>query len=550
MLVNPPVVYTGAHLEPTGALVGPVIIRVDAGSPAAHAGLRTGDRVACLSRRDVVLLLSYEDTPSPYVAGMTIPLCALRTGVWQTFTVTPAELPPAGYIYGSPMIAVLRLAAYGVFLLVGILLLLARPSTLTWIFYAYCVGSAPWFSADVNDTVFSPLVYAITILPLTTFTWCAPGLMLLFALAVPDDRVTAGWRLLAFRLAWIGTLGVVAVTVFLAARPDFSAPSLQGIVADIATVAIVLALIVRLGLVKGEERARLAWASLAIFLGIIINDVRNQFASGPYASVGTAAGIATIVTPLTLMYAILRQHVIDVRFVISRTLVYAVITTIVVGVIGLVDWATSVYLTQARVALAIDALVTIALGIALHRSYQWVESIVEFLLFRNKHEAQAYLHRLGRSLLRALREDTIDRALVRDPYEMLGLTMAGLYRAEGAGYKLAISEGLNDASPPAFDADDDLVRFLRSERKPFFLADLRPHALTHMRYSGPIPAVAMPIFEGDDFTSFVVYGLHRDGTKLDPDEVDALEKLCDVAAQAYTRVENLRFRTLLHPEPA
>jgi hypothetical protein len=550
MMENPPVVYTGAHLEQTGALVGPVVIRVDTGSPAARAGLRTGDRVACLSLRDVVLLLSYEDTPSPYSTGMSIPLCALRNRVWQAFRVTPAEAPPVGYIYGSPLVAVLRLAAYGVFLLVGILLVLARPSPLTWIFYAYCIGSAPWFAANVNDTVLSPLAYVITMLLMTPLTWCAPGLMLLFAIAVPDDRVTGGWRLLLFRLAWVATLGVAATTVFLTARPDFAAPSMQVIIADVATVAIVLALIVRLALVKGEERARLAWASLAIFLGIVINDVRIQFASGPLASVGTAAGIATIVTPLTLMYAILRQHVIDVRFVISRTLVYAVITTVVVGIIGLVDWATSVYLTQARVALAIDALVTIALGIALHRSYRWVEDVVDFLLFRKKHEAQAYLHRLGRSLLRALREDTVDRALVCDPYEMLGLTMAGLFRAEGGGYRLAASEGWNNASPTAFDADHDLVRFLRTERRPFFLTDLRPHASTHLSESGPIPTVAIPIFEGDDFSAFGVYGLHRDGTKLDPDEIDALEKLCDVAAQAYTRVENLRFRTLLHPDPA
>jgi hypothetical protein len=94
------------------------------------------------------------------------------------------------------------------------------------------------------------------------------------------------------------------------------------------------------------------------------------------------------------------------------------------------------------------------------------------------------------------------------------------------------------------------VRFLRTERRPFFLTDLRPHASTHLSESGPLPTVAIPIFKGDDFSAFAVHGLHRDGTKLDPDEVDALENLRDAAAQAYTRVENLRYRPLLHPEPA
>lgn len=549
MLENPPVVYTGAHREQSGALVGPTIIRVDAGSPAARAGLRTGDEVACLSQRDVALLLSYKDTPSPYSPGMSLPLCALRNGAWQAFRVTPTALPPAGYIYGSLWVAILRLVAYGTFLLVGILLVLARPSPLTWIFFAYCIGSVPGFAANINDTGFSSLAYAIAVLLLNMVTWCSPGLMLLFALLVPDDRVTDGWRLVLFRLAWIATLGVAALSLFLAVRPDLVvSPSMQGGIAEVATVAIVLALILRLTLVKGEERARLAWASLAIFLGIVINDLR--IATGSLSSLSNAAGIATVVTPLTLMYAILKQHVIDVRFIISRTVVYAAITTLVFGIIGIVDWATSAFLTQARVAMAIDALVTIALGIALHRTYRWLEGVVDFLLFRKKHEAQAYLHRLGRTLLRAIRVETIDHALVRDPYETLGLTMAALFRAGGNAFTLASSVGWNGANPAAFDADHDLVRFLRTERRPFFLTDLRRYASSQLPGSGT-PTVAIPIFEGDDFSAFALYGLHRDGTKLDPDEIEALEKLCDVAAQAYTRVENLRYRAQLqHPEPA
>lgn len=63
--------------------------------------------------------------------------------------------------------------------------------------------------------------------------------------------------------------------------------------------------------------------------------------------------------------------------------------------------------------------------------------------------------------------------------------------------------------------------------------------------------IAVPIFEGDDLVAFAIYGLHRDGTKLDPDECDTLEALCDTAAQAYIQVENLRLRALVErPLPA
>ena len=58
----------------------------------------------------------------------------------------------------------------------------------------------------------------------------------------------------------------------------------------------------------------------------------------------------------------------------------------------------------------------------------------------------------------------------------------------------------------------------------------------------PAPAVAVPVFDGDDLSAFALYGLHRNGTKLDPDEIDTLEQLCSTAAQAYMRIENLKYR--------
>lgn len=64
------------------------------------------------------------------------------------------------------------------------------------------------------------------------------------------------------------------------------------------------------------------------------------------------------------------------------------------------------------------------------------------------------------------------------------------------------------------------------------------------------PAVAIPIFQGATLTAFALYGLHRDGTKLDPDELETLERLCDSGAQAYTLIENSRYRAQLDAAPA
>ncbi|HKU67607.1 MAG TPA: hypothetical protein VJP85_07525 [Candidatus Baltobacteraceae bacterium] len=63
-------------------------------------------------------------------------------------------------------------------------------------------------------------------------------------------------------------------------------------------------------------------------------------------------------------------------------------------------------------------------------------------------------------------------------------------------------------------------------------------------------SIAIPIHQGPEMSAFAVYGIHRDGTMLDPDEVDALERLCDAAAQAYTYIEVTRYRAERGRAPA
>ena len=97
------------------------------------------------------------------------------------------------------------------------------------------------------------------------------------------------------------------------------------------------------------------------------------------------------------------------------------------------------------------------------------------------------------------------------------------------------------------DREHDLVRFLATERGRVQLGDFRQSVRSELVESGTAPAIAIPIFEGDDLRGFVLYGLHRDGTNLDPDEQEVLETLCQTAAQAYVRVENVELRALLRP---
>lgn len=536
--------YTGVHYPGTGRgstrVAGNIVVTVDARSPAYRAGLRTGDVIACLSVADAEVLSPQYAHLVAY-AGQPVRLCAEHNGAWRSLSFVPQRMERAHRIaslYGSPAMAALRLFVYVVFLFVGCALVMVRPSPMTWLLWVFCALNAPSAAANAVLVVAPSASYALLRVVLSIESDASSAVLALFALVVPQNTAPPGWRRVAFRIIAACALAIVGYAVCEALLTSVELGSI-GEWLDEAFAAVTVAIVAaRLATMEREERARFGWAAFAIVYGVVVNDVRNVV---PSSEISTAAGLLTVVMPLALMYAILRRHVIDVRFVISRGVVYAAVTTLVVGLIGVVDWATSTYLHEARAALALDAAVTIALGFLLHRTYGWVESAVDFLLFRHKHEAGAYLQRLARTLPFAEHAEAVDRALVHDPYEKLDLAAAALFRPQGSRYVASLADGWPTHAVPAFERDDDIVRFLLAERTHLFVGDLRAYVAQPFRELGGVPALAVPIFARSRLIAFALYGMHRDGTQLDPDEIALLERLCEAAAQAYVSIELTRY---------
>jgi hypothetical protein len=532
MFEKPPWPYTGVHAAFVPPFERTVTVRVDRDSPGYRAGLRTGDVVGCLSLATYETLFPFYSTVIAYSAR-PVRVCVRRDGgVWRSVTFAPQRMPPSAMFYHSALLGALRLIVYAVFLFVGCALVLVRPGLMTWCLFGYCLASAPTAASMGMWLTLPPALYAAITLPTSGWVGLGAPILALFALTVPSDSPPSGWRRTLFVVVAVAfALGALEMAVFPAAVLDIgSVPRVLDEAFTFLTVAIVVA---RLVTMQREERARFGWAAFAIIFGVLVNDVRNVVSSG---TISMLAGYATVVMPLALMYAILRRHVIDVRFVLSRTLVFGVITTIVVGFIGVVDWATNLYLHQARAAMAIDALVTIGLGFVLHRTYRWVEFAVDSLIFREKHLGEEYLHRLARTLPFAESEETIDRAIVCAPYEKLALTGAALFRVDRAGFAAVCAEGWPTSALAPLPHDHALPRFFMAERAPMRVDDLHSEMRAALPESAG-PALAVPIFQRNELTGFALYGLHRDGTKLDPDEERTLERLCESAAQAYTGVE-------------
>ena len=531
-----PTAYTGVHAKNT------TVTMVELDSPAWRAGLRPGDSIGCIDTRDYVLISrpfhgelgAYEPDP--------IRLCITSAVPVRHIEFLAATGPQSTPFYGNTTLQVLRVFAYVVFLFVGCALVILRPSVMTWLLFGYCLSVAPVGAAYVVLTAWPAQTYTAIMAVLSPTSALSAAFLFLFTLLVPEERVPRDWRGWLFWAAAIGTVTVILVDmVYRLSVRGFLTPlnSTHWYLSNVMTVGVFVVILARLLKMDSAARARFLWVAVAIVIGIITNELRQGSTSSSPGIFGTL----TIIMPLTLMYAIVRRHVIDIRFVISKALVYGVLMTAIFGVIAAADWAATRFLAELRVALAVDALIAIGLGIMMHRLTPILEGWVDSVIYRKKHSAEIYLRRLARTLPRAEREETIDRALVVDPYDELDLTMAALFRRHGNAFTIALSAGLEGAAL-ALDRDDDIVRFLVTERSCVHINGLNDRIAATFAGLGS-PTIAIPIFNGDELFGFVLYGVHRDGTRLDPEEAALLETLAESAGQAYVRVENSLLRTLL-----
>ena len=550
--MSAPSVYTGVRLAKSNALIQPTRILVDRGSPASAAGLRSGEVLGCLSFRDYMQLFSGSfGVQTAYRPGTPIEACVRHGATTHLVHLAPRAGPVFTMHYGGTVLTLLRVLVLVVFLLCGLALVIAKPNLTTWVFYVFCLSSAPSSGAASMWTIFAGWQYLLaTGLPLLA-TATAASWLLLFAVVVPEARIPKGWRRAAFFCALFlvfADIGFIAWAFAAGSLGLHASLPLGSDVDNVLTALTVIVVIARLATMERAERARFGWAAFAIIFGVVVNDLRSSSPNPLLQSIAIAASYLIVIMPLCLMYAILKRHVIDVRFAISCGVVYACVTTLVVGVIGLVDWLTSAYLSQVRAAMAIDAAVAVGLAFALHRAYRSIETAVDLVLFRRKHDAETHLNRLAKTLLRAKQAQTVDRAIVHAPYEQFDLTMAALFRASGSAFMPAVVQGWN-ACAASFDEEHDLVRFLVTERTKLHLHEVGRHVAAQFEEHGGPSALAIPLFQGDDLAAFAVYGVHKDGTKLDPDEVATLERLCEVAAQAYVAIELALLRRASPPIP-
>jgi hypothetical protein len=417
---------------------------------------------------------------------------------------------------------------------------------MTWSFYLYCVlrryGDLLFFWPGPS------LFYWGNFFVLAGLGGSTCALVAIFALRFPSDRVE-GWRVRANRIAIALAIALPVAWVYAFARVAFfSVPSerlITLLVQVTSAVYLFAAAVFVITLLRshGDRRQRLRW--ILVFPAVLImHVVAIEFAGflpDWFADVLFALGV---LVPLTVAYAIVRQRVFDIEFAISRALVYAAITTIVAGTFLLLDWFMSKQFAETRFTLTAEIILALAIGSWLNMLHRNVDRFVDSTFFRQRHLAEERLTKAAAAVLRAETHEVVDRFLVHEPLRVLNLTSAAIFRRESASghFVREMAVGWERVDTRELTPDDPFVLHLLAEAAAVRLADVVWPTEQPTRPVGD-SVLALPVLLRDELVAIALYGPHRNGADIDPDEVRSVALLAERAGAAYDHIEARALRS-------
>ena len=523
-----------------GTNVDGVVTGVDPGSPADLAGMRVGDRVdqSAMSVQDRWDLVQIPAVESP---GMSRTLWLYHQDVRRRVTlVSIAEQMGAA----NQFVVALNALGAMLFVILGAAILMLRPAAATWGFFFFCLGYAPTTEIEVNQVVQVPWVLVVDgIVNLLNSAGLAG--LIVFSLQFLQASVS-GWRRWALLATPLLVLCLAAshsaelVFTYVLARPAEWLAHTDVWLTAIGGAIVIIALIDTYVHRHGADRQRMRWVifgfAVALVSQLVITIIQTE-ATNTSLTLTAIIELLACAAPIAVAYAVIKHHVIDINFVMSRTLVYGALTTLFVGVFAFIDWFVGRVLDQTRWALVAEIAVAIAVGFWLNGLHARVDQFVDSVLFRRRHAAERRLARLTRGLPHSTSTGMIDTSLISEPYDALELTSAALFRRDASGrYERVSSHGWPASCAGELGTDDPLILHLQAERGAIRLSEIH-WARDDAPGGAARPALALPIVVRHELDAIALFGGHRGGEDFDPDEIAWLNALSVAAGAAYDHLE-------------
>jgi hypothetical protein len=298
----------------------------------------------------------------------------------------------------------------------------------------------------------------------------------------------------------------------------------------IAAFTTVAASLVAVYSVPTADRPRSAWLLVPLSLSLLLSEVASSFAPAAgswfgYVVLATLWSTLLLLGALLVTYALLKRRVLDLEFILSRTLVFATVSAIVVGAFVLLEWFLGTVLAGASHAtgLIANGAVALILGLSMRFIHKRTDALVDTLFFRRRRNDE-----------QALREYAVESGFVTDPQVLSDQVMeklkhhtdardAALLILEGQEYVPARTFGENHL--PSIAENDGLILALKAWHKP-----LDPHHYA----TAARGALAFPLFSRGLLFGVLVLGERAHGEAYAPDEIEALAQFARGVGSAFS----------------
>lgn len=493
-----------------------VVTHVDAN--AASAGIRIGDRLD-LARATPYQRFGYYGLGTAD-AGMRVTMPMLRGNT--PYVATLVTQPESGE---RIVMLWVRFAIQVLIALVAALVLLRRPGPATWGFFLLVyIGCAP-----VNVVyLVGPLWWRTIAINLF---WLAGNNIvgnygaIVFALYLLHAGPFPRWRRVALNV----TLGLAALSfataiwhanaLFFAPWPDGRAAILYSTLLILPIFVAPLVLIATYSESSPNLRQRLRWIIGAFLLAALANALDQAGSQGnlgliqeSYVTHSLLTAAASVFITLPVAYAVLKHHIIDLNVAIGRATVFTALSVFILGSFTLVDFFFSHAVEHQGAGLIADVALALVLGFSFNTMHHHVDAFVDRLFFRERHRAEEHVAGVAAAMAYAHSEDHVRSMLTHEPVRAFDLTGARMLSH--------------------FDSADEqtktLAAYVESRRGAVRLTD------GQWAFEA---AAAVPVFSHGVLDALVLYGLHRNGTDVDNEELTLLERLGSAAGAALDRLE-------------
>jgi hypothetical protein len=515
-------------LNPASAPFGEEITDIDPGGPADRAGLRTGDvidfRANSLGERFWLNDRAFNGKP--------ITLLVHRSSTTRAIVVVPGPLIDAWFYHG--IWSWTKFFTYG-------LSFYASPCLALWlVFFAALIA---WRRSHVPQMRLLALALATNGVSAVTSVWAIPWPWASVLSELRSDVIgplaVALWIAVASSFArplswtrriaeWLGyAIAAIAAGLFVAQSIglvtlwyDWNLPWLDATNPyRILNVAAVVCTVLAIASSRGAERQRCAWTLVPLFMLALPNWVLDQFLglTTYFATSVVFQGVTLVqfVAPVALTYAALSRRLIDMGFAMNRAVVFTFVSTIVIGIFILVEWAAGVWLTNAThtTSAIVGMVVALGLGISLRYIHRYTDRFVDQVFFRKRHEDESALRRFAHEASYISDRTTLLERAVRTVKEHTTADDAAILIRDGASSYAFATDGRREE----VTQDDPLIVALRAWHKP---VDLH-----HMKDSQLHGDYAFPMVSRGELVGTLICGPKRDGEAYAPDESDALLEL-------------------------